>query len=130
MIQDGRTLSFALNEAITLGEKKLPKNFVIQGKANLQGDRIMVSFYAIKYKKKLYPVHIELLDNNGMQGMGIIGAEEEESTGGTIAEEVINRTTSNIPIVGGAIPRVQRSKRAEKRKVEAQPAQVFLNIYE
>lgn len=120
---NGRTLSFALKEATTIKGNKLPKNFVIQGVGSFENNRIMVRFNAIKVNNKLVPVNIALLDSNGIEGMGVAGAEKPNDGESKISNEVLSRTGA----VGGVISSVISGKGSE-RKVELKPKQVYLVI--
>lgn len=121
--QDGRTLSFALKEATTIKGNKLPKNFVIQGIGQFQNNRIMVRFNAIKVNNKLVPVNITLMDGNGIEGMGVAGAEKGSSAENQIGNEVISRTGT----VGQIVGTVFKGKPSE-RTVSLKPKQVYLVI--
>ena len=121
--QDGRTLSFALKEATTIKGNKLPKNFVIQGIGQFQNNRIMVRFNAIKVNNKLVPVNITLLDGNGIEGMGVAGAEKATEGESRVEQEIVGRTGT----VGGIVSAVIKGKGSE-RTVSLKPKQVYLVI--
>ena len=121
--QNGRSLSFALKEETTIKGNKLPKNFVIQGVGSFENNRIMVRFNAIKVKNKLVPVNITLLDGNGIEGMGVAGAEKPNDGESKISNEVLSRTGA----IGGVIGSVISGKGSE-RKVDLKPKQVYLVI--
>lgn len=121
--QDGRTLSFALKEPATIKGNKLPKNFVIQGIGQFQNNRIMVRFNAIKVNNKLVPVNITLLDGNGIEGMGVAGAEKATDGESRVEQEIVGRTGT----VGGIVSSVIKGKGSE-RTVSLKPKQVYLVI--
>lgn len=121
--QDGRTLSFALKEPATIKGNKLPKNFVIQGIGQFQNNRIMVRFNAIKVNNKLVPVNITLLDGNGIEGMGVAGAEKATEGESRVEQEIVGRTGT----VGGIVSAVIKGKGSE-RAVSLKPKQVYLVI--
>lgn len=131
-IENGRILSFALKKPATIAGQSLPKNFVIQGQAKIQNDRIYVLFKAFKYKGKLHQIKVDLVDENGISGIPIArGDESEESVGESVAGDVVREATSRIPVVGGILSRnTGRRKERQKRSVESQPVQVYLMVYE
>ena len=123
-IQEGRVLTFTLKEPAVIAGQSLPKNFPIQGVASFENNRIMVTFNAINVNKKLYPVNIQLLDSNGIEGIGIIGAKEKSD----IEDQVANQATSRIPVIGGIINSA-RKKNTNVRSVKAQPTTVYLLVH-
>lgn len=124
-IQEGRVLTFTLKEPAVIAGQSLPKNFPIQGVASFQNNRIMVTFNAINVNKKLYPVNIQLLDSNGIEGIGIVGAKERNTE---IEDQVTNQATSRIPVIGGIISSA-RKKNTNVRSVKAQPTTVYLLVH-
>ena len=124
-IQEGRVLTFTLKEPAVIAGQSLPKNFPIQGIASFQNNRIMVTFNAINVNKKLYPVNIQLLDSNGIEGIGIVGAKERNTE---IEDQVANQATSRIPVIGGIINSA-RKKNTNVRSVKAQPTTVYLLVH-
>lgn len=130
-MEEGRMLSFAIKEPITIAGQKLPKNFVIQGRSQIQDNRVMVKFSAIKFNNKLYPVQINLLDSNGLEGLGISGGDEKDSSE-SLGRQVVSQGTNRIPIVGGIIGGVINNKgnKSSVRRIKLQPAQVYLMINE
>lgn len=129
-IVEGRTLSFALKEPVEIDGQKLNKNFIIQGKAHFDGNRLMVNFNAIKVNGKLKFVNIRLFDENGYEGLGISGPTSGNSDGviADVSNDVMNQTVGRIPIIGGAIAKNSKSQTSQQRSVTAQSAQVYLLI--
>lgn len=73
------TLSIRLVENMRLGRKDIPTGTSLKAKGKFQGGRLQLIISSIEYKGSIYPVEINVYDNDGQPGLYVPYSPEQNA---------------------------------------------------
>ena len=66
---NGALLKLELSTELTIKGNRIPHGTPLYGIAHLNGERLMVTISSIHYQKQIYPVSLQVLDQDGLPGI-------------------------------------------------------------
>ncbi|MEA1847666.1 conjugative transposon protein TraM [Chryseobacterium sp. MHB01] len=79
------TLSIRLIEALQVGRTELPPGSLLIASGKFQGGRLQLTISSIQYKGSVYPVEINIYDNDGQLGLYIPYSPEQNAVSDVVA---------------------------------------------
>ncbi|WP_153394519.1 MULTISPECIES: conjugative transposon protein TraM [Chryseobacterium] len=79
------TLSIRLIEALQLGRTELPPGSLLIASGKFQGGRLQLTISSIQYKGSVYPVEINIYDNDGQLGLYVPYSPEQNAVSDVVA---------------------------------------------
>ena len=79
------TLSIRLSEAMQLGHTEIPAGSLVIAICEFQGGRLQLKISSIQYKANVYPVEINVHDNDGQPGLYIPYSPEQNAVSDMVA---------------------------------------------
>lgn len=73
---NGQNIKLRLLEPVETGGFELPRNSLITGIAQIQGERLQISIYSLEHNGNIIPVQLAAYDTDGQQGLFIPGSVE------------------------------------------------------
>ena len=73
---NGQNVKLRLLEPVETGGFKLPKNSLITGIAQIQGERLQLFIHSLEHNGNIIPVQLTAYDTDGQQGLFIPGSAE------------------------------------------------------
>ncbi|WP_330746950.1 conjugative transposon protein TraM [Chryseobacterium sp. CP-77] len=79
------TLSIRLSEAMQLGRTEIPSGSLLIATSKFQGGRLQLKISSIQYKANVYPVEINVYDNDGQLGLYVPYSPEQDAVSDIVA---------------------------------------------
>ncbi|MCT4234993.1 conjugative transposon protein TraM [Elizabethkingia anophelis] len=79
------TLSIRLTEAMQLGRTEIPAGNLLIAAGKFQGGRLQLTISSIQYKGSVYPVEINIYDNDGQLGLNVPYSPEQNAVSDIVA---------------------------------------------
>lgn len=79
------TLAIRLSEALQLGRTKVPAGSLLIAVSKFQGGRLQLKISSIQYKANVYPVEINVYDNDGQLGLYVPYSPEQDAVSDIVA---------------------------------------------
>ncbi|ROH97926.1 MULTISPECIES: conjugative transposon protein TraM [Chryseobacterium] len=79
------TLPIRLIEALQLGRTELPPGSLLIASGKFQGGRLQLTISSIQYKGSVYPVEINIYDNDGQLGLYVPYSPEQNAVSDVVA---------------------------------------------
>jgi len=79
------TLSIRLSEAMQLGRTEVPAGSLLIAVSKFQGGRLQLKISSIQYKANIYPVEINVYDNDGQLGLYVPYSPEQDAVSDIVA---------------------------------------------
>lgn len=79
------TLSIRLIEALQVGRTELPPGSLLIASGKFQGKRLQLTISSIQYKGSVYPVEINIYDNDGQLGLYVPYSPEQNAVSDVVA---------------------------------------------
>lgn len=79
------TLPIRLIEALQLGRTELPPGSLLIASGKFQGGRLQLTISSIQYKGSVYPVEINIYDNDGQLGLYVPYSPEQNTVSDVVA---------------------------------------------
>lgn len=79
------TLSIRLTEAMQLGHTEIPPGSLLIAAGKFQGGRLQLTISSIQYKGNIYPVEINVHDNDGQMGLYVPYSPEQNAVSDIVA---------------------------------------------
>jgi conjugative transposon TraM protein len=73
---NGQSVRLRLLEPVQVGTTLIPRNSMISGEAQIQGDRLEISIQSLEYRENIIPVELTVYDTDGQEGIYIPGSLE------------------------------------------------------
>lgn len=77
MMTTERTLSIRLSERMVVGRKEIPSGTILKATGKFQNGRLQLVISAIEYQGSIYPVEINIHDNDGQLGLYVPYSPEQ-----------------------------------------------------
>ncbi|WP_288447064.1 conjugative transposon protein TraM [uncultured Chryseobacterium sp.] len=84
LVNEG-TLSIRLTEAMQLGHTEIPVGNLLIAAGKFQGGRLQLTISSIQYKGSVYPVEINIYDNDGQLGLYVPYSPEQNAVSDIVA---------------------------------------------
>jgi conjugative transposon TraM protein len=75
----GERIRLELGEDLLIGRQLIPRGIPIYGTTSLSGDRLIVFIHSINWDEHVYPVSLQVYDQDGLPGIYIPGVPGTES---------------------------------------------------
>ncbi|WP_209784957.1 MULTISPECIES: conjugative transposon protein TraM [unclassified Chryseobacterium] len=79
------TILIRLSEAMILGQTEIPVGTLLTASVKFQGGRLRLKISSIEYKENIYPVEINIHDNDGQPGVYISYSPEQNAVNDIVA---------------------------------------------
>ncbi|SHM23185.1 Bacteroides conjugative transposon TraM protein [Chryseobacterium carnipullorum] len=79
MMTTESTLSIRLSERMVVGRKEIPSGTVLKATGKFQNGRLQLVISSIEYQGSIYPVEINVHDNDGQLGLSIPSSQEQNA---------------------------------------------------
>jgi len=79
------TLSIRLSEAMQLGSTEIPPGTMLVAASKFQGGRLQLKISSIQSKGNVYPVEINIHDNDGQSGLYVPYSSEQNAISDIVA---------------------------------------------
>ncbi|MBV6880482.1 conjugative transposon protein TraM [Epilithonimonas ginsengisoli] len=73
------TLSIRLSEGMRVGRTEIPSGTLLKATCKFQNGRLQLVISSIEYKGSIYPVEINVYDNDGQLGLSIPSSQEQNA---------------------------------------------------
>ncbi|SMO72009.1 Bacteroides conjugative transposon TraM protein [Chryseobacterium rhizoplanae] len=79
------TILIRLSEAMIIGQTEIPARTLLTASGKFQGGRLQLKISSIEYKENIYPVEINIHDNDGQPGVYIPYSPEQNAVNDIVA---------------------------------------------
>ena len=95
---NGAMIRLELGTELVIKGQRIPKGTALYGIARLSNERLLVSIHSIRYRDQVYPVSLQVLDQDGLAGIYEPGSADRE----VVRESGADGVSSLGPSLDGA----------------------------